>query len=137
MTERQFRLTDGVDVVAVEVLAIKETIVDVHMTDLSALCLDIYSKSTSALEAHTNLVIRHKGIAELKYFVKRSEVEVHLDWIRAQVGNTYIERASTLAKAATEGTFIDLKFKVTHRQVNIQIFGRALSKWEVGQHEER
>lgn len=98
------------------------------MTDLSALCLDIYSKSTSVLKAHTNLVLRHKGIAELKYFVKRSEVDIHLDWIRAQVGCTYIERAATLAKAATEGTFVDLEFKVTHRQVSSQLFSRALSK---------
>lgn len=120
-----FCFTDGAEVLATKVHAIKEAIMDAHLRGLGE--YDIYSDSRSAIQALYCLVSRHEAIAEIKELIKTAGVRVHMHWIRENVGHTYHERADALAKAATARHTVDVEVKVTRRQVKKPLFGRVLS----------
>lgn len=122
------RLTDGADVFAAEVHVIKEAIADAKQRDLSD--HGIYSDSRSVFETLNYQVSRHRPISEIKDLVKNSGVEVHMHWVKAQVGHVYNERADELAKAVTNRPVVDVEMETTRCQAKRHLFDRALSRWQ-------
>lgn len=63
--ESQFCLTEGVEVFAAEIIAIKEAITHSHPRDFGE--LEIYSEKRSTLQEIRVLVHQHETIAQIKY----------------------------------------------------------------------
>lgn len=124
--QSQFYFTDGADVFFAEVYAIKEAIADAHRRVFGELVIN--SDSKSALQTLNSFMSRHRTIDLIRDLVRRSEVVVHMHWVRAHDEHTYNERVDALAKVTIIRPEVDVEVKVTHGQAKREIFGRALSR---------
>lgn len=92
--------------------------------------LDISLDSRSALQALNCPVPKHKAIAEIKDYMKRSELDISMHWLRAHVGYTYNERAVEMAKTATTRQLVEVEVNFIHYQAKNDLIVRALSTWQ-------